>query len=130
MTDIIHVPRLTHSWDLDKKAGVFFCGKAESLFFSSKVRTLATCGKYKMVKNQKGNLEEVHVSPGCGATVLVKVYDEHAKRWTEFPISSPQYWAVDRVFNEVVAPCKCKRCHIRRVTQPNYEGLTGKPLEV
>lgn len=112
-----HTPRLSHNWDFDpekedKKDLVLVCIEEESLFFPAKVRKLATCR-------------------GCGAEVSFKLYMEQAVRWSDpaKPVSStPAYWIVDKVFNQVIAPCRCRRCEIRRRTLPNYEGLDGELL--
>ncbi len=112
-----HTPRLSHNWDFDpdkekKEDLVLVCAEEDSLFFAPKVAKLATCR-------------------GCGAEVPLKLYAGHAARWSDptLPVSAtPVYWIVDKVFNQVVEPCHCRRCEIRRRTLPNYEGLDGERL--
>lgn len=121
-----HTPRLSHNWDIDPEKEALVCTGEESLYFAPKVYDLATCGGFEIVKNEKGRLEQKKLPPGCGAEVPLAVYKEYSSRWTE--VKDPQYWVVDKVFNEVVAPCACRRDSLRRRMQHNYKGLTGEPL--
>lgn len=101
----VHTLRLSHNWDIDPEKEVFVCSDDESLFFSVAALANVSCR-------------------GCGSEVTLAVYGKHSKRWTES--ASPLYWVVDKVLNEVIAPCACRRCELRRRTQPNYRGLTSK----
>ena len=103
----VHTLRLSHNWDIDPKKELFVCSDDDSLFFSPTALANTNCR-------------------GCGAEVPPAVYGKHAKRWTES--ASPLYWVLDKVLNEVIAPCACRRCELRRRTQHNYKGLTAKGL--
>ncbi len=109
-----HKQRLSHNWDAKRDEGgehvSFFCSPVESLFFAPKAFDRSTC---------RGE---------CGGVVMVKTYAKHARRWTES--KAPLHWVVDKVYNEVVVPCPCRRCGDRRRSAPNYKALDGQPLEI
>ncbi len=102
-----HTLRLSHNWDADPKKKAFVCVKRESLTFSVAALEHADC-------------------KGCGAEVPVGIYAKHASRWSR--AASPLHWVVNKVLNEVIAPCACVRCEIRRRHLDNYEGLTREGL--
>lgn len=108
-----HKLRLSHNWDADEKGKNFVCVEGESLFFSPRALVNAHT--------------ESHGCRGCGAKVPTKVYAEQRGRWTEK--GSPQAWVVDKVLNEVLAPCACRRCERKRRQNANYKGLTAKGLK-
>lgn len=104
-----HTLRLSHNWDADAEKKAFVCTAEESLTFSVATMDRADCH-------------------GCGAEVPVHLYAEHAGRWAK--AASPLAWVVNKVLNEVIAPCACQRCEIRRRTLENYAGLTRDGVAV
>ena len=108
-----HKRRLSHNWDSDKKGENFVCVEGESLFFSPRA----------LVNSHTDS----HGCRGCGAKVPTKVYAEHRIRWTEN--ASPLTWVLDKVLNEVLFPCPCRRCSLRRRGSANYKGLTAEGLK-
>ncbi len=99
-----HTLRLSHNWDVDNKKEAFVCTDEESLTFSVAALEHADCR-------------------GCGVEVPVKLYLEQSNRWAP-KATSPLHWVINKVLNEVIAPCACVRCEIRRRNLPNYDGLT------
>lgn len=102
-----HLPRLSHNWEADAKKKAFVCS-AESFLFSEASEANANCR-------------------GCSTMVPFSVYAEHAVRWSKS--SSPLHWVVDKALNEVISPCPCRRCEMRRRRQPNYKGLTKEGIK-
>lgn len=107
-----HTLRRSHNWDKDEKGENFVCVKGESFHFSPRA-----------LLNAQGDAG----CRGCGAKVPTKLYDVQRTRWT--PDASELAWIVDKVLNEVIAPCACRRCEMRRRQSPNYKGLTAKGLK-
>lgn len=102
-----HTLRLSHNWDADPKKKALVCIEGDSLTFSVAALENVDCR-------------------GCGAEVPFSVYKTHRGRWSK--ASSRLHWVVDKMLNEVIAPCACVRCETRRRHLGNYDGLTREGL--